>query len=525
MPHSALLRLTLAIGVFLIAGCNTQSPPAPPPPVAAAPVAPPPSPPTPPAVAKQTQPAPELQAPPLFDGWPKPALALVVTGQQLGYIEPCGCTGLANQKGGLARRATLIQELTKDRGWTVLPLDVGGQIKRFGKQQELKFAQTLRGLRAMGYKAIGLGDGDLKLASDSLYGAIMDRQTDDIVSANVEVLEPTAQKKFIALEAGGKKISVTAALGEKFEQKLTSSDLVHLPPIKALKEFCRDLDGQQNDLDVLLVYGSLDEARTIAEELPLFDLVVAAGETSLPSRELESVRGTKTRLMQVGQKAMYAGVIGVFDDPKTPLRYQSVPLDARLADSPEMLKLLADYQQALKSHSLAELGIKPRPHPSGSKFVGTDKCGECHAKALAVWSKTPHSHATDSLVKPPNTRGHIPRHFDPECLSCHVTGWEPQQFVPFTSGYLSLEQTPLLANSGCENCHGPGSAHVAAESGEGQPTEAAIAKLREAMRLPLAGGAAERKCLECHDDDNSPEFHKPGAFEEYWKKVEHRGKD
>src|SRR5262245_30249499 len=37
----------------------------------------------------------------LFEGWPKPAVALVLTGQQLGYIEPCGCSGLENQKGGL----------------------------------------------------------------------------------------------------------------------------------------------------------------------------------------------------------------------------------------------------------------------------------------------------------------------------------------------------------------------------------------------------------------------------------------
>jgi hypothetical protein len=45
------------------------------------------------------------------------------------------------------------------------------------------------------------------------------------------------------------------------------------------------------------------------------------------------------------------------------------------------------------------------------------------------------------------------------------------------------------------------------------------------MKLPLAGGAAERKCLQCHDEDNSPDFHKDGAFERYWKEVEHRGKD
>jgi hypothetical protein len=189
-----------------------------------------------------------------------------------------------------------------------------------------------------------------------------------------------------------------------------------------------------------------------------------------------------------------------------------------------MLQLLAVYQDQLKELGLAGLEIKPQPHPSGRRYVGSEKCGECHTQAHAKWSSTPHAHALDSLVTPPNSRGTIARHYDPECLSCHVTGWEPQRYFPFVSGYLSLELTPQLEHNGCENCHGPGSAHVAAES-EGGLLEAEIAKLREAMKLPLAGGAAERKCLECHDEDNSPDFHKPGAFEKYWHEVEHRGKD
>src|SRR5262245_16542588 len=67
-----------------------------------------------------------------FADWPKPAVTLVLTGQQIGYIEPCGCTGLENQKGGLARRHTLFKQLAEERGWPVVPLDVGSQVKRFG---------------------------------------------------------------------------------------------------------------------------------------------------------------------------------------------------------------------------------------------------------------------------------------------------------------------------------------------------------------------------------------------------------
>src|SRR4029077_18739729 len=148
--------------------------------------------------------------------------------------------------------------------------------------------------------------------------------------------------------------------------------------------------------------------------------------------------------------------------------------------------------------------------------------------ATEVFLKTPHSHATDTLV-------HLdpPRHFDPECLSCHATGWEPQKFFPFISGYEGLEKTPNLVGNGCENCHGPAAEHVAAESGESGADDAQLEKLRAALRLKIvpnegnkegqeyAKGKVVQMCMQCHDLDNSPEF----DFQKYWPKIEHHGKD
>src|SRR5688572_7206502 len=42
----------------------------------------------------------------IFVDWPKPDVLLVFSGEQDGYLEPCGCAGLENQKGGLQRRFT-----------------------------------------------------------------------------------------------------------------------------------------------------------------------------------------------------------------------------------------------------------------------------------------------------------------------------------------------------------------------------------------------------------------------------------
>jgi hypothetical protein len=207
-------------------------------------------------------------------------------------------------------------------------------------------------------------------------------------------------------------------------------------------------------------------------------------------------------------------VIGLFDDPQHPVRFERVALDAHWGESPDMKQVMADYQDQLKTLGLAGLGVKPSQHPSGNTFVGSKTCGDCHTKAFAVWEKTPHAHALDTL-----TKLDPPRNFDPQCLSCHVTGWDPQRFHPYEGGYESLQKTPQLAHNGCENCHGPGSAHVDAESGNKAVTDKERDALRAAMRVSFAD--AEKTCLHCHDGDNSINF----KFETYWPKVAHKGKD
>ncbi|MBC8355858.1 MAG: hypothetical protein H8E66_28105 [Planctomycetes bacterium] len=459
----------------------------------------------------------------LFDGWGTPEVVLFVTGQQKGYIEPCGCAGLANQKGGLARRHTLVREL-KSRGWPLLAFDVGNQVRRFGRQAELKFQITVEGLKTIGYDAIAFGENDLGLSVGEVAAATMaiDDEVSPFVGANAAVWDRSFTPQFHILEAGGKKIGVTSVLGAAERKKVSSSEVVLQAAAQSLREVLPQLKEAKCDLFVLLAHASLDESRLLAQQFEEFDIVVTSGGLGDPTYTPEAIEGSKAILVQVGVKGMFAGVIGVFADSDEPLRYQRVPLDASYTDSSEMLQLLKSYQDQLKTTGLDGLGVRPLPHESGNQFVGSRACAECHSTAFAVWEKTPHAHATDTLVHP-GERSQIERHFDPECLSCHVTGWNAQKFFPYGSGYLGLEQTPALVGNGCENCHGPGSAHVAAESGDIDASDEMRETLRVAMRLPFE--KAEDKCRECHDLDNDPDFQKEGAFDKYWPKVEHMGLD
>ena len=468
------------------------------------------------SAAAQEAIVPELE---LFEGWPHPQVALVLTGQQKGYIEPCGCTGLATQKGGMARRHTLVKQL-QERGWPVVALDAGNQVRRFGRQAEAKFQVAVDGLKKIGYQAIAFGESDLRLSAGVLASTTMasDDQPSRFVCANAAVFDRSITPQYQIVEAGGKKIGVTAILGTEEQKQVVSTEIILQTPEAGLDEVMPTLQAANCDLLVLLAHASLDETKQLIRKYSDFDLVVTTGGRTEPSYQPEPIDGTTVMLVQTGKKAMYSVVVGVFDAPDQPLRYQRVPLDGTLEDSPEMLQQLSSYQDQLKELGLEGLEVKPILDPSGNRYVGTDACKDCHDEAFAVWESTTHAHATDSLVHP-NERSEIPRHFDPECLSCHVTGWNPQSFFPYLGGYLGLEATPTMLGNGCENCHGPGSAHVAAEEGDVEVSGEKLTELREQMRLPL--DRAEQKCQQCHDLDNDPNFLKEGAFGRYWAKVEH----
>ncbi len=454
-----------------------------------------------------------------FEGWGAPKAVLFITGRQYGYIEPCGCTGLDNQKGGLARRHTLLESL-RAKGWPVVALDAGNQVRRIGVQAEAKFQSTIDALRKMKYSAATFGPDDLRLQIGEvivalLEGADENGQSDLFICANANPIGFVGSHRVI--EAGGVRVGVTSVLGTKHLERVTEEDILTQPPMDGLRQSMAELKRKNCDVVVLLSHASLDESREFARAFPDLDLVVTTGGSGEPTYKPEQVRGAQAVMVQAGTKGMYAGVVGIFDGPEQ-LKYQRVALDARFKDSREMLDLLATYQTKLKEQGLEGLGLDPKPHIGGA-FIGSKSCAECHEAEYDIWLDSPHHHATDSIVNP-GERSEIPRHFDPECISCHVTGWNPQQYFPYKTGYVDLT-SKAMHGSGCENCHGPGKNHVLAERGDlANLTPEKIQQYREGVRLEM-GKAAHAKCLECHDLDNSPDFHQPGAFEEFWDQIAH----
>ncbi|MDO4558551.1 MAG: multiheme c-type cytochrome [Planctomycetia bacterium] len=442
-----------------------------------------------------------------FVNWTKPDLTLVFTGQMNGYLEPCGCAGLVRMNGGLSRRFSFFGTL-RERGWNPVGFDVGGQIRRFGRQEELKFQLATEALRRMGYGAITLGAGDLKLPSQELvsYVAPTEAKVPSLfVSANVAPFgfDAAFTALYRKLRINGITVGVTGVLGDSFLRELSDDNLVTRSAAEGLAEVLPGL--AKCDPVIVLCHGTPEESVALAKQFPMIDVIVTAGGPAEPPAEAPEriVRddGSVATLIEVGERGNAAVVLGFSATDLSHPAYQRILLDSRYEASSEIAALMRDYQATLKAMGFGKLERRPIPHPNSEtmgRFAGSQSCQSCHPEVYEHWLTTKHATAMKTLTEVSVP----PRDYDPECVCCHVVGWDPQKSFPWISGYESVEKTPEMAGVGCESCHGPGAAHNAAEAGTDPQRQVA---LREAMHL-TPGDAEKKICIGCHDGDNSPDF-------------------
>ena len=455
--------------------------------------------------------------PTLFDGWEKPKLLLFFTGFLDGYIEPCGCAGADQMKGGLSRRHTCLQQL-EEKGWEVMPLDAGNLNKGFGQQEELKFGFVIdEAYRRMNYQAVGIGSRELQFPTDTLflYSVDVPGNPKRYTSANVALLafNPEIVMPYRILEKGGMKIGVVSVIGDSLLKNLNNDDILTAPATTKLQqEILPKLADENCDRTVLIIHGSDTEINKLIEQFAgKFDFMVPSNTPAEPPFQPKKVGNAL--ILEVGEKGRYALAIGLFDDPTMPIRYERVPLDARYDNSPTIKEFMKMYQDQLRDSGLAGLGIKPIPNArleTHGKYMGAQSCSDCHETATRAWRKSNHAKAWNSLTNVASPA----RNFDPECIACHVVGWNATELLPYQGGFLSEQETPRLVSVGCEACHGPGEKHALAEAGSNAPLQES---LRKALRLPVEAGTAKKHCLTCHDGNNSPHF----DFETYWNKIEH----
>jgi hypothetical protein len=155
-----------------------------------------------------------------------------------------------------------------------------------------------------------------------------------------------------------------------------------------------------------------------------------------------------------------------------------IPMRRKLRQDPTTLAAMRTLDRRIAAINLRNASPPPVAEAGRAHFVGTAACASCHVAAQAFWKRTVHAQAWKTLVD-------AGKQADYKCVSCHLTGFG-------AVGGSSLGYTRKLESVQCEDCHGPGSLHVAGAGNE-EP-------------LAIRRDTPETVCLGCHTEQHSDTF-------------------
>ncbi|MDE0688557.1 MAG: multiheme c-type cytochrome [Candidatus Poribacteria bacterium] len=375
-----------------------------------------------------------------------PSVVILYTGGTRSHLEPCGC--YQEQSGGLPRRAYLVSEIRK-HGIPTLVVDAGDI---FDGTEDIDFQRCQINLKAMSmmeYDAVALGQNDRNYGDAYLIeqraAASFPFLGENAIYAQVAVVKTVGELSIViastSTESELPNADVSIALGTHPSEQLSNADILISPE---RMEHRQQTDGP-------LWVGSTSEGKTL------------------------------------GFLALWVNADGKLS------RHHAAQL-ALTGDVPEdesVRQLLTDfYQKAAQSSEHKPLFAEQRLEQDPQNgYVSATACQRCHEQEYLQWSATRHAFAFETLLKKE-------RYFDPNCVSCHTTGFGYQ------TGFQIGDETSTFKGVQCETCHGPGKQHV------GNPKKSNI-----------RSGEETSLCLTCHDTKHSPGFTEVVAL--HTKDVDH----
>ena len=413
------------------------------------------------------------------------AITIFFTGNELGALKPCGCSG--GQLGGLDRRYAVF---TKVQPENQLVIDTGSIVSGAGEQDLIKFNIAAQAFNQLGYDVVNLTAQDIDVARQAglldglgaLFSCITAAHSDGVV------LPAKFTKKFVI---NGSTVSVTVAVIrtqeqiERLGELLAVSDVCGVVPVNIL------IAGQA-DADIIAL------ARRNSR---LVDCIIVPPQSDEPM--LVGDANDRPLVVSVGRLGKYVGKIQlVLSAPsdKARLSFTSIAITEDLPSNQGLVELYKDYQRMVRDANL--MGKYPRfVLPDNLQYVGSKFCKLCHDYEYEKWEtsqpvvlKGKTAPAQGRHADAFSTLERVGSDYDPECVICHVIGMQYQ------SGFISPVKTPELKDVGCENCHGPGSEHI-----------------RSLGAVETAGPMST--CTDCHTAEHGAEY--AGNKELYFEKIVH----
>jgi hypothetical protein len=439
------------------------------------------------AQAESPPPAAPANAPGAGTSSSAPRALIFFSGEQRGYLEPCGCS--KPMIGGIARRARYFSRLPAEVA--TLKVDNGDMVEVPDRQHELKAEALAQFYQKAGYDAVNLGEKDFMLGFG--YLRYLQRLSNvPILSANVMRGEnkPAFEAytlRPVRLGAASLPVAIVGLLSQAYAKQVAqwNPDLTVAEPGAVLDKLQPELQAKAKFI-LLLYHGDLDDARAVVRSRPWVNLAVTAHEAE--EYRAQPVTEGGTMLVNAGQKGKHIGQVEIKrtgDGAPVPELLAPVAMEETIGDDPATRDILKQYLSHVASENLLA-AVPKQKSPNGQAFAGTANCLKCHAKAHQTWQKSAHAHAFRTLAN-------VGHGSDPDCVGCHVVG------LDYQAGFRTIEQTPQFKDVGCEACHKPQASH---------------ARKPAAFKVKKVGAAA---CGNCHVPDHSPGF----EFARYWAKIKH----
>jgi len=342
----------------------------------------------------------------------------------------------------------------------------------------------------MGYHAIALGGDAFNFGTDFIRNQIKTLKT-PFLSASVHKGEAKELlgRPYLIKELGPVKVGILALTAPPRSQPQIQAE--GSAPLAGIKKYLPTIKREAN---LIIVLSDLpeEENRVLASEFGDVQVILAA-RGKIP---IENVNHAV--IVSPGQK--YLARLDLWVDHNGRLLrhdFKCIDLSTDIVPDPDTEQFISQaYGVAVKDRA-GQAGAKRKfsdqalEQDRENGYVGAESCRNCHETEYRAWKGTRHSRAFDTL------RG-VQRHFYPDCISCHTTGFG------YPTGF-QMGQTagPPMAGVGCEVCHGPGRKHTF------QPE---TSRLRRTIPASI--------CLACHDKERNPDFE--GQKELLFNRINHK---
>ncbi len=413
-------------------------------------------------------------------------ITIVYTSNTNGIIENCGCPG--NPLGGLDKRQTIFQKLITENK-NILFLDAGDMLSSIGFAEKDKF--VVKAYEAMPYDAIGLGDQEFSNGIEFFESEVKNKLGKKIISANLRYSHSgkNIAQEYIVKEISGVKIGITSVVIED-PFMLMDEEKVKDVKVEDYKTALRKvINALKDKVDIIILLSHLGYIRDtgLPNEFPEIDVIIGSHSQTLLT---EPERYGKTIVAQAGKNGEHVGCLEIEFDlgSKKIVSFSNkfYPLFKEIKGDSKIGQIIKEYIKFVSS-GFKDTCIYSTPIPSEYIVVDNKTCMSCHEEETYKWMITRHAHAYRTIVLDGRT-------MDPECLSCHTTGYcTPNGFTrnPFKREFVNI---------GCVECHFVKAEHL--ETGSSEYVKSVTSDI----------------CVRCHNDFRDPFF----DFDKYVVKVNHK---